>query len=1018
MKINKIRLQNINSLRGIWELDFTQEPFLEASLFSITGATGAGKSTILDAITLALYNQIPRIEKTISKNIIEDGGFILSRNEKECFTEVEYNTATGSYRSRWAISKNRNNTLRDYEMEIVDLSTSLPLDIKKKDVPLTNSRLIGLNYDQFIRSILLSQGGFSRFLDAKKDERAKLLEQITGSAIYRKLGQLAFMYWKEVNKEIADKELLIEEDKKSLLDPEYKAEKEDELQKTESRITELQKERDLLNHLRLVKERIEKFNDECKEKEDQFVISKEKESVFNREKKPILDQHRKLIPYLQKIESYSSTISQKENRSLTKEQLEETRSLELKNKEALLGQTIELTKTHVVFAEAQQEILRFRNDVLEKQNVVQQLNQTLLHQSEKLGDLFNKAEITKQSSSKEQDSRLTEITQKRKETNELLLDLSSKGITADTIDTLKEHHKEMLRILQLLKEKVGAYSNLSSDIQKLQEIIDTESGKLIASEMLNAMQASVLELEKEKDELTETLLRIQKEKKEDVLSLRKTLKENEPCVVCGSLHHPYTHSYIDQIDDTLTTLSKIKKQHEHSLEKFNTARREKEKQTAVIENNQLLIEDKKKSLTQVESEIVNLKEQANLKEIKSIKVVDDCLLHEQRRFQELETFEKLSLSKEILEAIIKEHENLTRIEKDKTVAVKALEDLYTGSAILQDTDQLMKAVQSCQQKLDTVEKGLKEIEKELYELTALIKEQEEELLETLKGIGYADISKAKEQILMPAHYDQLVQEEQIIIGDLHTIQNLIQQLTRQLTEEKKQDHPLYTKDDCLTRLQTINHEFTQADALKTELSFLISTDNQRVVRINEQENAIAETREKNKKWYRLNLLIGDATGNKFNSFAQTLTLAKLVKLANIHLRQLNDRYLLAMPDADEEEDLIVVDGWMGEERRSVKTLSGGEKFLISLSLSLALSDLASRHVKIETLFIDEGFGTLDPETLDQAVTTLEQLQSTSGRLVGIISHVEELKERIQTQVRLEKTASGFSSMRIISGWEE
>ena len=114
----------------------------------------------------------------------------------------------------------------------------------------------------------------------------------------------------------------------------------------------------------------------------------------------------------------------------------------------------------------------------------------------------------------------------------------------------------------------------------------------------------------------------------------------------------------------------------------------------------------------------------------------------------------------------------------------------------------------------------------------------------------------------------------------------------------------------------------------------------------------------------------------------------------------------------EDDDLVVVDTNMGNERRSVKTLSGGETFIISLSLALGLSDLASRDVLIESLFIDEGFGTLDPEVLETTIGTLEQLQAESNKTVGIISHVDSMRERIYTQVQLEKQQNGFSTMKI------
>jgi exonuclease SbcC len=128
------------------------------------------------------------------------------------------------------------------------------------------------------------------------------------------------------------------------------------------------------------------------------------------------------------------------------------------------------------------------------------------------------------------------------------------------------------------------------------------------------------------------------------------------------------------------------------------------------------------------------------------------------------------------------------------------------------------------------------------------------------------------------------------------------------------------------------------------------------------------------------------------------------------MKHLHSRYVLLEPGGD--DDLRVADGYMGGEVRTVRSLSGGETFVLSLALALGLSDLASRDIKIESLFVDEGFGSLDPETLEEAMSTLEQLQNESNKMVGIISHVESLKERIYTQIRLEKSNSGFSTLTI------
>ncbi len=166
-----------------------------------------------------------------------------------------------------------------------------------------------------------------------------------------------------------------------------------------------------------------------------------------------------------------------------------------------------------------------------------------------------------------------------------------------------------------------------------------------------------------------------------------------------------------------------------------------------------------------------------------------------------------------------------------------------------------------------------------------------------------------------------------------------------------------------------------------------------------------------RRWAKLNDIIGMADGKKFRIFAQALTLEKLIFLANQHLRQLNGRYVIEKLKGD-DLSLEIVDTYQANHRRSMHTLSGGERFLVSLALALGLSDLAGRQSQIQSLFIDEGFGTLDDNSLDLVLSTLENLQS-SGKTIGVISHVKELKERIATQIQLVKQENGFSKLKIV-----
>ncbi|GAB3389183.1 AAA family ATPase [Azotobacter armeniacus] len=162
-------------------------------------------------------------------------------------------------------------------------------------------------------------------------------------------------------------------------------------------------------------------------------------------------------------------------------------------------------------------------------------------------------------------------------------------------------------------------------------------------------------------------------------------------------------------------------------------------------------------------------------------------------------------------------------------------------------------------------------------------------------------------------------------------------------------------------------------------------------------------------WQHLNGLIGSADGAKYCKFAQGLTLDHLIWLANRQLARLHGRYQLARR-VDGELELEVVDTWQGDAARDTRTLSGGESFLVSLALALALSDLVSHKTSIDSLFLDEGFGTLDGETLEVALDALDSLNA-SGKTIGVISHVEALKERIPVQLRVSKGGGmGYSTL--------
>lgn len=235
------------------------------------------------------------------------------------------------------------------------------------------------------------------------------------------------------------------------------------------------------------------------------------------------------------------------------------------------------------------------------------------------------------------------------------------------------------------------------------------------------------------------------------------------------------------------------------------------------------------------------------------------------------------------------------------------------------------------------------------------------------------------------------------------------------TELDNEKAKALTNETAETLIKDISELESNIETLNQEIGRInqvLYDDKQRKKQYSEIVNSIELQQKEYQRWHNLDKLIGSADGKKFSRFAQGLTLARLTGLANRHLLRLSDRYqILKSPDTDLE--LQIIDGYQADVVRPMSTLSGGESFLVSLALALGLSDLASRKVQINSLFIDEGFGTVDADTLDIAISALEILQA-NGKSIGIISHVEALKDRIGTQIQVSKQPGGASKIRITS----
>jgi exonuclease SbcC len=279
--------------------------------------------------------------------------------------------------------------------------------------------------------------------------------------------------------------------------------------------------------------------------------------------------------------------------------------------------------------------------------------------------------------------------------------------------------------------------------------------------------------------------------------------------------------------------------------------------------------------------------------------------------------------------------------------------------------------------------------------------------------GFRNVKALREAQLPAKEVERIAKAKEAIDKRINESSLLLKEAEVQLTKLVKEGIPRGTAAEKVKGrhselVQSLDEIATAVTSRRGELAK--DEDNQK-----KQKQLFSEIQREMEEvivWRRLRELIGSKDGAKFRRFAQSITLQILTSHANKHLGRLNDRYALLLQEGD-TLGLQIEDYYQAGIKRPLASLSGGESFLASLALALGLSDLAGRSVNIDTLFIDEGFGTLDPETLEVALTALETLRQ-GNKSVGVISHVGLLKERITTQIVVNKGPSGFSTLKVVS----
>lgn len=1013
MKILQLKFQNINSLKGEHAINFEEEPLKSNSLFAITGPTGSGKSTLLDVISLALFNQVPRMDK-ISKSELSKTGAVITRHQKNAYAEVIYQCSAGKYLSHWDIQYNRNHNLNDYEMRLKNLDTNEELDLKKSEVPTQNEILIGLTYTQFIKSIVLAQGEFAKFLKADDSERKQLLEQITGTDIYRRIGMLAYQKANVISNEIDKDKQRIKDIKEELIAKEESKTKQESLSLKKEEKIKLETQKNKLTQQEELFKNASKIADELTYITQQKQETATKVKNFEEANALKIKQHLKTQGFVTDLQNWQNTTQQYTTLAKKLHELKKQEQELVQLKENLLNSANNILKSNVTWEIITKKLEDFRVFINALQQQLKEVRSAYTTEFSHLQQQVNTAGVQflakdikgietelklKQTNWKieleEIENYLVTFSFKETSTASRELEISSLITNAVEAKTRQDQHQKWIEKESKLCKEVLLFSE---ETERLAPLVNEKK--------LNYKNVQ-LEVEKLHLQLNNYNLTV-------ALAVhRSDLKEGEACPLCGASSHPFaTHIIDDNKKIELERNISLKKESEKKQEKeFRLTDKELDKLNNQLSTAKKLVDEAREELVTSNKYLKTLDKR--LLQFKNEDAWEVCIFNLNELKNKLQ--QKISVQS-LLEKSVSWVLVVSKIKAslEQGTTLKAKKDvLYLGDDSDSQINALKSQIDKASEKESNTKNQLKETTEDERELKNSLKEVEHKLNIKISEAKFASIEEALNSRIKEDIFQELLEHKRMLERQTEALKHQENSIQKQQQEIKKTltyISPIQLNEDKAI----VNKALMNIEEEISVLARVLHNQKEKVEKIKGIQQRIEKLSSKNEKWLLLNEVIGDYKGKRFNDFAQDLSLKYLLNIANKRLAQLSMRYQIDRPTEEETKDLMIIDNDMGSERRSVKTLSGGETFVVSLALALALSDMASQNVSINSLFIDEGFGTLDPETLDQTLDTLERLQAETNKTIGIISHVDALKERIQTQIQLQKNGQGYSTLRVVS----
>ncbi|GHV49630.1 nuclease SbcCD subunit C [Bacteroidia bacterium] len=1026
MKILAIRGKNIASLEGGFELDFLAEPLASAGIFAITGSTGSGKSTLLDTLCLALFDDTPRMSRATENNVVlpdvkdktinqKDCRTLLRRGTAEGYAEVDFLSLNGGkYRSTWSVKRARgkvDGSLQGTEMRLISLDSGEEVQGRKGELLQKVAGLIGLTFEQFTRAVLLAQGDFATFLKAKQAEKAELLEKLTGTEIYSRISILIYEKTKEaeleylkVKERIQGVELLPEEQLATFGAERDKLKEETVLLKDtatviDAKIKWLAGREELRTDLQLAGKSLSDVRGQINTALPRFEFMRRMESV-----QEIRDTFNKF--------------------QHTSKQLDESRS-------GLAKKEQENERNNQGLAEAGTACAALEKEVAQLDGEWESI-EPAINQARALDIQIANAAANREDAAKEL---------KKARASKERLELSIRSLSKETEDARNTAAKlnewfDANRSFAQLAPQTDLVISLLNDMEATRKKRDGDRRN--CEEAAARLGESQARLEKVKARLQSlggaitslggTLPLA------EVMALRGGLADGLPCPVCGSLHHPAKHvspeesleagrlhkeqeSLLREMEKQRTAITTLKASEENYTSRYAEIRERAEtylqtRSSWEAEFNQGTLQTELKAKAAQWTAYSNQKATAE-----SIAGKNHPLLqNEQENLTAAvnhlaEKAEKESTLSGLLSRLSSERQELLQgrtvdgltlyyIEKKKSAGERMKAAGERKNKLASERDVIKGAVAQMKQGITEQEQLLAGLQQEI---NRWLENREDGLAwEQLKAFF------AKGEPWIRAEKEFLTGLEK----EATTAQATLDERNNHLLRHESQDiKPADEETDELLKEKqsVVNARTEEARNRIAELEAALNNHRAAQERLKAIEKELEEKGALHENWKKLNDLLGSANGSKFKEIAQGYTLDALLAYANKHLKGLSKRYVLQRISGTLA--LQVADLDMLGEIRTVHSLSGGEAFLLSLALALGLSSLSSNRMKIESLFIDEGFGSLDIDTLRTAMHALESLQ-TQGRKIGVISHVPEMTEHIPVQIHVQKTSNGKSVISI------